>query len=109
MFYGWLVGQSKNERTWRTPKATRHVWVRLPADGDGPGRRKHPHQTPRQGLLLAWRRRAYRWQALVVLVDDPELDGTKNPQREPVILQLWVDASDLRPVPADPNRAFGLR
>ena len=36
-------------------------------------------------------------------------DGTKDPQREPVILQLWVDASDVRPVPADPNRAFGLR
>lgn len=101
------MGQSRQERTWRTPKATRHVWVKLPAQG--PVARVHPHQTPRQGLLLAWRRQAHRWQALVVLVDDPELDGTKDPQREPVILQLWVDASDVRPVPADPNRAFGLR
>ncbi|KYH43117.1 hypothetical protein [Branchiibius sp. NY16-3462-2] len=103
------MGQSKRERTWRTPKTTRHVWVKLP--GDGPAARVHPHQTPRQGLVVTWRRVSYRWQALVVLVDDPTLDGTERTKQtnDPVVVQLWVDASDLRPVPADPNRAFGLR
>lgn len=101
------MGQSKRERTWRSPRSTRHVWVKLPADG--PAARIHPHQTPRQGLVVTWRRVAYRWQALVILVDDPSLDTEQVTDREPVVVQLWIDAGDLRPVPADPNRAFGLQ
>lgn len=28
---------------------------------------------------------------------------------DPVIVQRWVPAESVRPVPADPNRAFGNR
>lgn len=109
MFYLGRVGQSRRERTWRTPRATRHVWVRLRTAHDPQAptpASKHPHSPPRQGLIVAWRRLSYQWQALVVLVDDPALDGRSG---DPVVMQVWVDARDLKPVPADPNRAFGLR
>lgn len=89
------MGQSRSERTWRTPRSTRHVWVKL--------KTSHPHEPPRQGLVVAWRRRSYRWSCLVVLVDDQVEDGD-----EPVVVMRWVSADQLRPVPADPNRAFGL-
>lgn len=51
---------------------------------------------------MEWRRHEYAWQALCVLV-------CVRPGRDPVVLQRWVSSTDLRPVPADPNRAFGLR
>lgn len=85
------MGQSRAERTWRKPRHTRHVWVKLATE--------HPHQPPFQGLLLAWNE-GYT-QALVIYVDD------LNPS-EPVAPR-WVPREQLRPVPADPNRAFGLR
>lgn len=96
------MGKSRAERTWPRPALTRHVWVRtayLPGD---PGEAQHQQQPPDQGLILEWRRHEYAWQALCVLV-------CVRPGRDPVVLQRWVSSTDLRPVPADPNRAFGLR
>lgn len=63
-----------------------------------------------QGLLAAWRRRSYQWEALViVVVVSSTADSDKAAEEEAVIMQRWVPAADLRPVPADPNRAFGAR
>lgn len=90
------MGQSRRERTWPTPRSTRHVWVRL--------RTAHPHEPPRQGLVVSWRRRSYRWECLVVLVDDVAAHG-----EDPVVVLRWVAAELVRPVPADPNKIFGLR
>ena len=91
------MGQSRAERTWRTPTTTRHGWLKL----DPPV--KHPHENPVQCLILAWSRtRAGDRIALIVYVDD-----VTGP--EPVVVQRWVPGRLLRPVPADPNRAFGLR
>ena len=88
------MGQTRLERTWPRPRSTRHVWVR--------SRDRHPYQPPDQGLIVAWRRRSWQWEALCVLV-------RVLPGEDPVVIQRWVAAKDLRPVPADPNRAFGLR
>lgn len=90
------VGQSRAERTWRRPRSTRHVWV----TGIGPG--AHPKEPPYQALVVAVRRDSYVWWAWVVAVLETE-DG------DPVVVQRWVPATDLRPVPANPNRAFGAR
>lgn len=90
-----VVGQSRAERTWRSPTQTRHVWIRL-SD-------KHSHQPPAPGLVLAWKRHSYAWSALVTYVDELR-DGA-----EPVVVQRWIPAADLRPAPSDPNKAFGLR
>ncbi|MCG8656760.1 hypothetical protein [Yimella sp. NH-Cas1] len=90
------MGQSKAERTWRTPRSTRHVWVRLHTT--------HPHEPPRQGLVVAWRRQSYEWSCLVVLIDDAVAPG-----EDPFVVMRWVPAAIVRPLPADPNRAFGLR
>ena len=102
------MGQSRAERTWRTPASTRHVWV---AGGKGHfGPPAHPLEPPVQGLLAGWRRRSYQWEALVIVVMvSPTADADKAAEEEGVIMQRWVPAKDLRPVPADPNRAFGAR
>lgn len=86
------MGKPRSARTWPRPRSTRHVWVKLT---------KHPHEPPRQGLVVAWRRRSYTWEALVIVVDD------ENP--EPKVTMSWIKATSLRPVPADPNKAFNLR
>ena len=105
-----LVEQSRSERTWRTPASTRHVWV---AGGKGHfGPPVHPLEPPVQGLLACWRRRSYQWEALViVIIEAPTAAGSgpASAEEEGVIMQRWVPAADLRPVPADPNRAFGAR
>lgn len=87
------MGQSRAERTWPRPRSTRHVWVRLKA--------KHPLEPPVQGLVIAWRRRSYQWQALVIVID---ASG-----EEPVAIQLWLPADRMRPVRTDPNTIFGNR
>ena len=103
-----LVGKSRSERTWRTPASTRHVWV---AGGKGYfGPVAHPLEPPVQGLLACWRRRSYQWEALVIVaVDPPAVAGPGPAKEEAVIVQRWVPAADLRPVPADPNQAFAAR
>ena len=95
------MGRARHERTWRTPRRTRHVWVQL-----GTGERVHPHQPPCQGLLIAWRRRGWRFEGLVVIA---QVDPSSGEDQDPIIIQRWVPSERLRPVPSDPNRAFGLR
>ena len=46
--------------------------------------------------MLDWRRRSYRWSALVVTV--LEQDGRQT------VVQEWVEAERLLPVKSDPNR-----
>lgn len=102
------VGLSRAERTWRTPGSTRHVWV---AGGRGHfGPPAHPLEPPVQGLVAGWRRRGYQWEALVIVAIEPaSTDSGRAAAEEAVVMQRWVPAADLRPVPADPNRAFGAR
>jgi hypothetical protein len=50
---------------------------------------------PVQGLVLDWRRHAYRWSALVVTV--------RLEDGRPVVVQEWVEAERLSPVRSDPN------
>ena len=72
----------------------------------------HPLEPPMQGLLACWRRRSYQWEALVIVIIEAPTAAGSGPapaKEEAVIMQRWVPAADLRPVPADPNRAFGAR
>ncbi|GAB3582976.1 hypothetical protein [Calidifontibacter terrae] len=97
------MGQTRAERTWPAPRGTRFVWVRGGRGHAGPAR--HPLEPPTPGLVLAWRRRSYVWEALVVTA----AEGEEPPDGDAVVVQRWIPAADLRPVPADPNRAFGAR
>lgn len=87
------MGKTRAERTWRRPRSIRHVWVRF--------RDIHPSQPPDPAVLVSWRRQSGTWQALVIAV-------RPGPDGDPVVVQQWVDARDIRPIEADPNRAFGL-
>ena len=53
--------------------------------------------------MVTWRRHTGRWYALIV----DAIGGTELP--EVVVVQRWVPAEHLRPVPADPNRSHGVR
>ena len=86
--YARRVGQRRIEREWPQPRSTRHVWV----IGDD---RLTP---PVQGLVLAWSRRAYKWSALVVRLDESG-QGTR-------VIQDWLPLERLRPVRSDPNRVL---
>jgi len=81
------VGQRRVDKEWPKPRSTRFVWVAQPG----------PQVPPVQGFVLDWRRQGYRWSALVVTA---VLDGGGRP----LVVQEWVDAEQLRPVRADPNR-----
>lgn len=94
-YYAQQMGKSRAERTWPRPTSTRHVWVR--------SRDLHPQQPPDQGLLVAWKKGTQlQWMAFVIVV-------CVRPGEDPVVVQRWVLARDVRPVAADPNLAFGLR
>lgn len=82
------MGQSKADRTWPSPRNTRHVWVY--AD-----QKIYP---PVQGLVVSWTRRRYRWSAFVVRVET-----TNSGDR---VIQDWVPLERLRPVRSDPNKIW---
>ncbi len=70
----------KKERTWPRPKRTRHAWLARPGS----------HDPPVQALVVAWeQRRARVWLAFVIWVSEDER-----------IIQEWVEADRLGPVPA---------
>ena len=80
------MGQRRVEREWERPRNTRHVWLR-------------PNSTleaPCQAFVLAWVRHSYRWQALVVRVDQSQPGNER-------IVQEWVPLERLAPVRTDPN------
>lgn len=88
------MGRSRRERTWPEPTTTRHAWVR---DGS------HPHDVPRQVLIIRWDRRAGRYWALIVdVVSLPGSDGS-------AVVHRWVPKEQLMPVPAQLNKTYGLR
>lgn len=64
------------------PKQTRHVWINFGDDLE-----------PLQGLVIDWRRRAYKWHALVVFLDEN--------YEPPPLMQQWIPAEALTPVPAN--------
>ena len=80
------MGQRRVDKEWPRPRHTRFVWVSPPG----------LQVPPVQGLVLDWRRRSYRWSALVVTV--LEQDGRQT------VVQEWVEAERLLPVKSDPNR-----
>ncbi|TWE07354.1 hypothetical protein [Rudaeicoccus suwonensis] len=88
------MGQTRQERTWRTPRSTRHVWAQL--------RVKHPLEPPCYGLLVRWRKAGRGFEGLVVVVDE-----ISDPA-DPIVVQQWIPAAQLRPVRSDPNRAWGI-
>ena len=67
----------RKDRTWERPRHTRHAWLR-----------RNLHEAPVQALVVAWTRRGGGWFACVVWVDDGR------------VIQEWVDAERLGPVPA---------
>ncbi|UPK75701.1 hypothetical protein MU582_03390 [Nocardioidaceae bacterium SCSIO 66511] len=67
------------------PRFTRHVWV---ATDRG--------QEPEQGFVLEWRRHAYKWSALVVLVRSDDTNRA-------VFVQRWLSAEHLAPVRTSPT------
>lgn len=91
------MGQTRAERTWRRPRSTRHAWVRLDATD-----RAHPLEPPAQALVVSWKKVGWQWLAMVVIVIETDAG-------DPVIVQQWVPSENVRPVPAEPNRAFGNR
>jgi hypothetical protein len=91
MFYSRCVGQRRADREWPRPKVTRHVWVAQPD--------MHP---PLQGFVLEWRRHAYRWSALVIIVA-VDVEGHQTTTLE------WLPAEQLTPVRSDPNTGRARR
>lgn len=89
------MGQTRAERTWPKQR-TRHCWVR------GLDRR-HPLAPPSPGIVIQWRRTksgSYEgWVSAVVDLAGGEVS----------IFQGWVPAHQIKPVPSDPNRIWGLR
>lgn len=80
---------------WSRPRSVRHVWVRF-CD-------LHPQQPPDAGVVVWWKKDPeLQWMAFVIVVRA----GTGD---DPMVVQEWVPASDVRPAGTDPNRAFGLR
>ena len=51
---------------------------------------------------VSWKKVGWQWLAMVVIFVETDAG-------DPVIVQRWVPAESVRPVPADPNRAFGNR
>ncbi|MEZ2373400.1 hypothetical protein [Arthrobacter sp. RCC_34] len=88
------MSKPRRDRLWPRQATTRHAWYR---DGHD------PNALPRQALVIAWRSHSYKWWARITYC--VEITG----QDEPAVIDRWVPAETLRPVPADPNRAFGLR
>ncbi|WP_138443559.1 hypothetical protein [Sinomonas susongensis] len=88
------MSRARRDRVWPRPRTTRHAWFK-----DSP----EPGEPPRQVLVVAWRRHSYQWSALIIYCVD--VQGSPDP----VVVQRWVPAHQLRPVRADPNQAFGLR
>ncbi|QTF71244.1 hypothetical protein [Arthrobacter woluwensis] len=88
------MSKPRRDRLYPKPRHTRHVWI---LDNDEPGTQ------PRQVLIVEWRRQAYKWRARIVYVI--EVQGSE----EPAVVDRWVPAELLKPVPADPNRAYKLR
>ncbi len=86
------MGLSRKDRSWPTPRVTRHVWVRP----DQPGAK------PVQGYVLEWRRHSYRWSALV-------LTSSVDDQDRPTSRSQWVAAERLTPVRSDPNNGGRVR
>ncbi len=84
------MGGRRVDKEWPKPRRTRHVWIR------SAGR----FRAPRQGLVLEWRRHAYKWHALTLFVEDE--DGP------PRFVQQWFPAADLSPVKSDPNDRWRL-
>lgn len=87
------MGQRRLDRTWPTPRATRHVWAKI---DDG------PHAAPIQGYVLEWKRHSYAWWASVVWVS---LDGSGRPQTQ----VRWLEVHRLTPVRSDPNNGGRVR
>lgn len=83
------MGQSRRDKEWPRPRFTRHVWV-LEAH--------QPLRMPHQGLVLDWRRYAYRWSAFVAYVI---LTGDHQPER---VVTEWIPISRLRAVKRHPDR-----
>lgn len=84
----------RRDRLVPKPKTTQHAWM---IEGSG------AEAKYRQVFIVAWRSHSYRWHARVVYT--VKIDG----EAEEAIVQRWVPQEVLRPVPADPNRAFGYR
>ena len=80
------MGQSRKDREWPTPATTRHVWVA----------QEGVQVPPIQGFVVDWRRHAYRWWALVLVVQQPKEGG-------PVTLMEWMPVERLTPVKSNPN------
>ena len=83
------MGQRRIDREWPAPRNTRHIWLVTGEDRVTP---------PVQGLVVAWRRRSYKWSALVVRVDESVPDGR--------LIQEWVPVERIRPVRSDPNHVL---
>ena|GEM_PF-6470617 len=88
------VSKPRRDRLYEKPRTTRHAWI---LDSDEPGAQ------PRQVYIVEWRRKSYKWRARVIYAI--EVKGSD----ETATVDRWVPAETLRPVPADPNRAYGLR
>lgn len=56
-------------------------------------------EPPRQAFVLAWVRQAYRWQALVVYVEQASTEQER-------VIQRWVPRESVAPVRSDPNTVF---
>lgn len=77
---------------WPRPRLIRHVWV-LDA--------QQPLRMPHQGLVLEWRRLAYRWSAFVAYVI---LIGDHHPER---VVTEWLQSADSVPARATPTGSPG--
>ena len=82
------VGHRRADRTWPTPRATRHAWVHVHG---GP-----PRPAPVQGFVIEWRRHNYRWWANVLFVEQDADD-------RPAARTRWVEVDSLTPVRSDPS------
>ena len=69
----------------RPPRFTRHAWVVTERGRE-----------PEQGFILEWRRHAYQWSALVVMVRTDDAG-------QPVFVQRWLAAEHLAPISAHPS------
>jgi hypothetical protein len=80
------MGGRRVDRLWPRPRRTRHVWIK----------NESTLLPPTQGLVLEWRRQAYKWAALVLFVHE-------EPDKSPIFMQQWFPVERLRPVQSDPN------
>jgi len=75
-----LIGEGAGEARVERP-AARHCWVRAPDGGD-----------PWPGIVVAWVRGPRGWRGRVVYV------VPAAPGDDPVLVEAWVEAVNLRPV-----------